>query len=772
MALAPAPSPPLEARSIRVRGQVQGVGYRPFVWQLAHRMGVRGSVSNDAQGVAILAVGAPEQIDRFVAALEQEAPPLAHVLSVEAAPAPLDAMPDDFTIEASAGGAVATGITADAATCPQCLAELRDPSDRRHGYPFANCTHCGPRLTIVAAVPYDRTTTSMAPFAMCPACAAEYRDPADRRFHAQPIACPDCGPRLWLEGEGEGAADPLDRAAQLLLAGRIVAIKGIGGFHLACLARDAGAVAELRRRKARDAKPLALMVADLNAARALCRVSDAAAAMLSGSAAPIVLLPRRDDDGLPDALAPGQDHLGVMLPYSPLHHLLLDRVGAPLVMTSGNRSDESQASDNDEARARLSGIADAWLMHDRTIVNRVDDSVVALDARGPMVLRRARGMAPDPIQLPAGLDCTVPVLAMGGELKATFCLLRGREAVLSPHIGDLEDGAALTDYRAMLALFQRLYAFTPGYIAVDGHDDYLSTQLGRRMAAELGVPVIAVPHHHAHMAACMAEQGEAADRPCAAIVCDGLGLGTDGTLWGGEILQGGYEKAERVGGLPAIPLPGGARAMQQPWCNLMAHLSHSFGPDWRTRAAALTAHLPDERTVALVEQAMGQGLNSPPCSSAGRLFDAEAAALGIHADRIGHEGQAAMALESLARGHMDGTTPYPLGDDPLAELWRGMAMDVAQGAAPGVIAARFHHSFAAIMLHLLHRSCAAVPGDRAALSGGVFHNRIVRTLVADGVERMGLVPLLHHRVPAGDGGLSLGQAAIAAARINRGWTGC
>ncbi|WP_338466933.1 carbamoyltransferase HypF [Novosphingobium sp. ZN18A2] len=755
--------------SIRVRGQVQGVGYRPFVWQLARRLGLRGEVSNDAEGVIVHAAGPDRALADFVRALADEAPPLAHVASVEPSPgAPVART--DFVIGESHGGNARTGITADAATCPACLAEIRDPAERRHGYAFTNCTHCGPRLTIVEAVPYDRANTSMKAFPMCRACAAEYRDPADRRFHAQPIACPECGPRLWLEGEGNAAADPLMEAARLLKAGRIVAIKGLGGFHLACLARDGSAVAELRRRKARDAKPLALMVASVEQARAICDVSDEAAALMSSSAAPIVLLPRRDK-ALPDALAPGQDHLGVMLAYTPLHHLLMQAVGQPLVMTSGNRSDEPQAIANAEARERLADLADAWLMHDREIVNRVDDSVVALDARGPIVLRRARGIAPDPVMLPDGLASDVPVLAMGGELKATFCLLRGREAVLSQHIGDLEDAAALADYRRMLDLFARLYDFTPGLIAVDAHPDYLSTQLGRRMADELGVPVIAVAHHHAHMAACLAEHGVAPGREALAIVCDGLGLGADGTLWGGEVLRGGYVSAERIAAVPAVALPGGAQAMKQPWRNLVAHLLHAFGPDWRAKVAPLTAHLPEDSSVRVIEQAIAKRLNSPPCSSAGRLFDAVAAALGVHPLAIGYEGHAAMTLESLARPHMDRCEGYALDrpepGDPsrarLAGLWHAIAADLAARTAPGVIAARFHHAFADTMVALLMSGGPPAPATPVALSGGTFQNRLIREGVSARLEALGLVPLVHHTLPAGDGGLSLGQAAAAAA---------
>lgn len=754
--------------AIRVRGQVQGVGYRPFVWQLAHRLGLRGDVSNDAEGVIVHVAGAEQVLNTFVRALADEAPPLAHVASVESEPcAPVTV--ESFTITESHGGKARTGITADAATCPACLAEIRDPAERRHGYAFTNCTHCGPRLTIVEAVPYDRANTSMKAFPMCPACEAEYRDPADRRFHAQPIACPVCGPKLWLEGEGEGAADPIAEAARLLRAGRIVAVKGLGGFHLACLAADADAVAALRRRKVRDAKPLALMAASVEQARALCEVSDDAAALLGSSAAPIVLLPWANRS-LPEALAPGQDHLGVMLAYTPLHHLLLAAVGAPLVMTSGNTSDEPQATGNAEARERLAGLADAWLMHDRDIVNRVDDSVVGVDARGPMVLRRARGMAPDPVRLPQGLASDVPILAMGGELKATFCLLRGREAVLSQHIGDLEDAAALADYRRMLDLFRQLYDFTPELIAVDGHADYLSTQLGRRMAEELGVPVLPVAHHHAHMAACLAEHGVPPGEDALALACDGLGLGADGTLWGGEVLRGSYAAAARVAALPAIAMPGGAKASRQPWRNLVAHLAAAFGADWRDAAAPLTAHLPDAASVGVIEQAMAKGINSPRCSSAGRLFDAVAAALGVHPLAISFEGQAAMALESLARPHMEACAGYPLDrleqDEvpraPLGGLWRGMAGDLAVGVAPGVIAARFHHTFADALVALLGE---VAPGTKVALTGGTFQNRVVREGVAARLEARGLVPLVHHTVPAGDGGLSLGQAAVAAGLV-------
>ena len=776
----------LACRSIRVRGQVQGVGFRPFVWQVARRLSLAGSVANDGEGVIIHAAGPDAALDALVQALRAEAPPLARITAVEVAEGNARFVGTDFVIAASGAGAAATGIAADAATCPACLAELFDEEDRRFGYAFGNCTHCGPRLTIIRAVPYDRASTSMAQFGLCDDCAREYADPADRRFHAQPTACPACGPRLWLDhADGEAGAritangEPIQDAARLLRAGRIVAIKGLGGFHLSCRAADPLAVSELRRRKARDAKPFALMVGSLEQAERLCHVTPEQAQVMQSTAAPILLLARREDTPpLPADLAPDQDHLGIMLPYTPLHHLLMAAVGEPLVMTSGNRSDEPQETDNDDARRNLAGIADAWLMHDRAIVNRVDDSVVAFDARGPMVLRRARGLAPDPILLPASLDCGVPVLAMGGELKATFCLLRGNEAIVSPHIGDLEDARALDDYRRMLDLMRQLYAFTPDIIAVDGHADYLSTQLGMRLAAELQVPVVAVAHHHAHMAACLAEHGVAADDTAHGIICDGLGLGADGTLWGGEVLRGGYAAVDRVGAMPAIPLPGGGAAMKQPWRNLVAHLVGAFGADWRGQARGLTDHLPDDATVAMVERAMTAGINSPPCSSAGRLFDAVAASVGIHPLRISHEGQAAMALEALARPHMADAAPYPLSirhgaQAPrlmLRDLWHGIASDRAAGAHAGQIAARFHRSFCDMMTALLPED--GQPGGAVALSGGVLQNRIVRECLATAVESRGLRPMMPHIMPAGDGGLSLGQAAVAAARQIRGILPC
>ncbi|NOW44208.1 hydrogenase maturation protein HypF [Novosphingobium sp. SG751A] len=740
-----------KGRSIRVRGTVQGVGFRPFVWRLARELGLTGEVSNDGQGVRIAAWGDEAELDELARRIRDEAPPLARVAGVEVCDGPNGQGWGAFKIVESGQGATTTAIPPDAATCPACLAEIRDPGERRHKYAFTNCTHCGPRLTIARAIPWDRAQTSMGDFPMCADCAEQYGDPADRRFHAQPIACAACGPRLWIEGaEGE----PIAAAVKLLRGGAIVAVKGLGGFHLACDAMNAQAVAELRCRKARDAKPFAVMTtrpADL------CEVSAAARTLLESAAAPIVLLPRRA--AAPEALAPDQDHLGVMLPATPLHHLLLVEFGGPLVMTSGNRSGEPQVIDNAQAREVLSGIADAFVMHDRAIENRLDDSVLAMDEAGASIpIRRARGFAPAPIALP--FDGLPPVLACGGELKATFTLIRGGEAMVGPHIGDLEQAAALGDYRAMLDLYRRLFDFTPAIVAVDAHGGYLSTQMGERIAQETGACLVRVAHHHAHMASCLADNGMG-DGEYIGLLLDGLGLGPDGALWGGEVLRGGYRGVERVGGFVPVPLVGGVAAMKEPWRNLLAHLRAAFGADWRAVTGPVMPYLPDEPRLRLAESMIDSGTNCPPCSSAGRLFDAVAAALGIYPARISHEGQAAMALEALARPYDEAA--WDIAPDlAWGGLWRALLGDLNAGVAPGRIAARFHATLARVLAH--QAAAAGAPGGYVILSGGVMQNRVLLAGLRREIRARGMVPVAHKQVPANDGGLSLGQGIIAALR--------
>jgi hydrogenase maturation protein HypF len=785
--------------AIRVRGLVQGVGFRPAVWHIARECGLTGEVLNDGDGVLIRAFAPPAAIDAFAARLQAEAPPLARIDSIERTPLALDVgetQPADFCIAKSAATPANTGIVPDAATCPACLAEVMDLANRRYRYPFTNCTHCGPRLSIIRALPYDRPQTSMAVFPMCPDCQAEYDNPADRRFHAQPNACPVCGPRVWLE-DADGspvppgsAVDAIVCAAELIAGGAIVAVKGIGGFHLACDAGNAEAVRQLRARKHRNHKPLALMARDIAMVRRYASVEDAEAALLEHRAAPIVLLQRiqpasqeetQSDDLAPD-IAPGQNTLGFMLPYTPLHHLLMRALNRPIVLTSGNLSEEPQCTTNDDARTRLAGIADYWLLHDRDIVNRLDDSVARVAWGQACIIRRARGFAPEPLRLPSGFEDAAPVLAMGGALKSAFCLLRGGEAVLSQHIGDLDDPATLADYGAMLGLYRQLYAFTPQAVAVDLHSDYPSTTEGERLANETGgLPVIRIQHHHAHVAACMAECGVPLSAPpVLGVALDGIGLGDDGTIWGAEFLAVTYTGYRRLAHFAPVPMLGGDAATREPWRNAYAHITRALG--WEA-AASEFHHLPfiefmRGKQLAILDVMMRRGLNAPEASSAGRLFDAVAAAIGICRERVSYEGQAAIELEALAAPAMDSAdaTPYPFcvkapsECSPLmlsfATMWRAILADIMRGTETALIAARFHKGLAAAVANLAVRLAAREHLNTVALTGGVFQNRLMLEGVASALDSTGLRVLAPQSSPANDGGLALGQAVIAAARIS------
>lgn len=789
MAVAASP-PPIEGRAIRVRGLVQGVGFRPTAWRLARDCGLVGEVWNDAEGVMVLAWGESADLERFLHRLRHDCPPLARIDAVEWADAEGAPAGDEFRIAPSRGGEVHTGVVPDAATCPACLAEIRDPADRRYRYPFTNCTHCGPRLSIVRAVPYDRANTSMAEFTLCPACRAEYEDPEDRRFHAQPTACPECGPRAWLErlgaGPGERLADgheAVERARALLLGGSIVAVKGLGGFHLACDALNEGAVTALRVRKRRHAKPLALMARDPGVIRRYCALGPEEEALLASPAAPIVILSATGPERVAETVAPGQPTLGFMLPYTPLHHLLLDGLDRPLVMTSGNLSEEPQCTGNGEARRKLAAIADYGLFHDRGIVNRLDDSVVRPAAGAPRPLRRARGYAPAPIPLPEGFAEAPPLLAMGGELKSTFCLLRDGQAILSQHLGDLEDAATYLDYRKALSLYLSLFDHAPEALAVDMHPEYLSTKLGRELAAEDGCEVHEVRHHHAHIAACLAENGVPLDTaPVLGIALDGLGLGPDGTLWGGEFLRADYRGYERLGGLPPVAMPGGAQAVRQPWRSAFAHLDAALG--WervrREHGSLEIVQFLEARPVATLAAMIAKRLNSPLSSSCGRLFDAVAATIGIRREAVSYEGQAATELEGrVDAGSLAGEDGYPIALRPaadglatmdLAPMWSAVLDDLGRNTPPGVIAARFHRGFAdavvAMARRLVTRDDARL-SRTVALSGGSFQNALLLEAVSRLLEADGLTVLTHRKVPANDGGLSLGQAAVAAARLIR-----
>jgi hydrogenase maturation protein HypF len=740
-------APDLVRFRARVQGTVQGVGFRPYVYRLAHELGVAGSVLNDAHGVVIEVEGAAAEVERFRARLPAEAPPLAAVERVawsEAAPTG----EAGFAILASPdGGEPDAAVSADTATCAECLEELFDPDDRRYRYPFVNCTNCGPRFTIVRGVPYDRPLTTMAGFAMCPTCRAEYEDPRDRRFHAQPNACPVCGPRVRLLGVPDAAVDPVASAAAALRAGAILAVKGLGGYHLAVRADDEEAVARLRARKHREDKPFALMAPTVSAARELVALGAAEEALLVARERPIVLAPRRPGARVAAAVAPRSTELGVMLPYSPLHHLLLADLGLSLVLTSGNVSDEPIAYSDGDALDRLPPIADGFLVHDRPIETRTDDSVVRAAGGRPLMLRRSRGYVPASIRLSA--PARRPLLAVGAELKNTFCVAKGERAWVGHHIGDLHNYETLRSFAEGIAHFERLFAVTPEVVAHDLHPEYLSTKAALERD---GVQHVGVQHHHAHLAACLAEHGETG--PAVGAIYDGTGDGGDGTVWGGELLVGDLAGFQRAASLFPVRLPGGEAAIRQPWRMACAWLLAAGVP----APAALAARAGWDQVSELART----GLASPVTSSAGRLFDAVAALCGIR-DEVTYEGQAAIELEAACADGDHGA--YPL-DPPLdaRPAIAAVVEDVDCGVEAGVIAARFHDTLAAATANACARACADRGIDMVVLSGGVFANRRLLARTRALLAREGARVLVPERLPPGDGGISYGQAAVAAAR--------
>lgn len=719
---------------------MQGVGFRPFVYGLATGLGLSGLVGNDAGGVFIEVEGAPGAVGRFLDGLRTRPPRLAAVERVTTRDLDARGRGGFAIVGSDTSGERRALVSWDSATCDDCLRELADPADRRYRYPFINCTNCGPRFTIVKDVPYDRPSTTMAGFPMCGQCAAEYEDPADRRFHAQPVCCPSCGPSLTLRPH---AGDPLTAARDMLAGGAVVAVKGLGGYHLAARAAAEDAVAALRSRKHREDKPFAVMVPDLAAARTLCVLSDAEEALLTGPRRPIVLARRRPGAALAGAVAPGNRHLGLLLPYTPLHHLL---VTEPVVLTSGNVSDEPIAHRDGDALERLAGIADAFLLHDRPIHTRTDDSVVRVFRGRALPVRRARGCTPEPVPIAKGR----PVLACGAESKNTFCLTRDGRAFVSQHIGDLENYETLRAFKEGIEHFQRLFDITPEAIAYDPHPEYLST----KYALDRELPSIAVQHHHAHIASCLADNG--VDGPVIGVAFDGTGYGTDGTLWGGEFLIADLRGFERAAHLEPVPMPGGAAAIREPWRMAAAYgvpedLRVARRPDW-PKVAALA-----ERRV-----------NAPLTSSMGRLFDAVAAVLGIR-DRTGYEGQAAMELEQRADpsesaaypAALTGTAPFTIAG---ADLLDAVVADLRAGAPVPVIAARFHNGVAALIVNAASRIREETGLAAVALSGGVFQNMLLLERAVSGLTGAGFDVLTHHRVPPNDGGISLGQAAVATAR--------
>jgi hydrogenase maturation protein HypF len=751
---------PNEARRLLVNGIVQGVGFRPFVYQLARRHGLTGEVANTSTGVSIHVEGPVDRLNAFQDDISANPPPLAHVIEVVSRPEASLACTEFRIVHSRANASMSTLISPDVTVCDDCVRELFDPADRRYRYPFINCTNCGPRYTIIEDIPYDRPATSMRRFAMCADCRAEYEDPLNRRFHAQPNACPVCGPRvrLWdAERREIEAGDPVADAADRLREGGIVAVKGLGGYHLAVDALQSAAVARLRGRKLREEKPFAVMSPDLDAVRSYARVEPEDEALLVSIQRPIVLLPKLTPDPLAGEVAPHNPFVGAMLPYTPLHHILLRQGFVALVMTSGNRSEEPIAIDNDDAFERLAGIADYFLVHDRDIYLRADDSVVRRAAGKTRFLRRSRGYVPVPVFLKDELP---PILACGAELKNTVCLTRGSQAFVSQHIGDLENLATYESFQKTIAHLQRILGVRPELIACDLHPDYLSTRWADEQA---GTPKVRVQHHHAHIVSCMAEHR--IDGPVVGIACDGTGYGPDGAVWGGEVLLADAAGFERAAHFAYVPMPGSAAAIREPWRMAVSYLNDAFGEGlWELNLPVLRAAGRDR--VRVVLEMAAKRLNSPPTSSLGRLFDGVAALAGLRS-RVSFEGQAAMELEMAAAGVAGDAYPCVWEDGPPARILpapiiRGVVADVLQGVPVAIISARFHATLIRLFGELAEEIGRRHGLRRVALSGGVFQNSRLLAGLIPALARRGFEVYSHCLVPANDGGIALGQAVIAA----------
>ena len=783
-----------QAFTIQVSGLVQGVGFRPRVWQLAQRFDLRGRVSNNGKGVQILVAGEEDNLRHFIHELTHNPPPLAKIAEIFTRGISLCEVPEDtFVIAGTDKIPVQTGIVPDTVPCPECVKEIFDPFARRYRYPFTNCTHCGPRLTIQEGIPYDRPSTTLKDFPLCEACLKEYQDPQDRRFHAQPIACHACGPKVWIERlDGKPVTvhsytmlDEADAVCRLLRKGHIVAIKGLGGFQLACDATREDAVSRLRALKHREGKPLALMARDLEVIRRYCVVGEKEAELLQSQAAPIVILKCHPEKALAPSVAPGMSTYGCMLANSPLHHLILHRLAQPIVLTSGNHAGEPQWIDNDQAKVHLNNIAEYVVLHNRGIAQRVDDSVVKVMDQVPRVLRRSRGFAPIPMGLPPGFEQSPAILAMGGELKNTFCFLKDGQALLSHHIGDLEDSLTYVDYQRAISHYQHLFEHKPDCIAVDLHPEYLSSKLGRAQANLEHLPVIDIQHHHAHLAACLVENGvPLTTAPVLGVILDGLGYGEDNTMWGGEFLQADYAGFTRVGTFKPVPMLGGTQAIKEPWRNTYAHVMAEMG--W-AEFAMNYSDLPlfdflEKKPRMMLDRMLSRRINSPLASSCGRLFDAAAAAMGICTEHVFYEGQAAMEMEALVDEdtlhHEDESLAYPFSIPPLKHsglpyveplgMWQALLGDLILHTPVPVMAARFHKGLANVICHMVTQgSHSPDRHDRhqtVVLSGGVFQNQVLFELVKGKLTAEGFTVLSHKQVPMNDGGIALGQAAIAAAR--------
>jgi hydrogenase maturation protein HypF len=787
----------ISRKRLTVTGQVQGVGFRPFAYRLALALGLTGWVRNDPHGAVLEVQGPPPRLAEFARRLRAEAPPLASIETCRDEPACAVAAEKAFDIQASEGGELADAqITVDVSVCGDCLREMRDPLDRRFGYPFINCTQCGPRYSIVRGVPYDRPLTTMADFDMCPDCAREYADPASRRFHAQPIACPRCGPAVWLAdsaGRRIASESPIRESARLLRDGKILAVKGLGGFQLACRADCQEAVKRLRLRKRRDAKPFALMAADIAQVGDLCDVSDAARRLLRGPARPIVLMPtRRDGAGLAAgkaaiclAVAEGLSTIGVMLPYTPLHALIFQELAAIgraeeetpgslwpplLVMTSGNFSDEPLEKDNDSAVARLGAIADAMLLHNRRIERRVDDSVVQIHADGsPAVVRRARSFAPRPLRLADIIGDHPPILAVGAELKNAVCLLAGGRALLSEHIGDLKDGRAYRHFMDTIHHLENLFEVQPLVFAADMHPQYLSTQYALRrsrgqIADRPGGRLVRVQHHHAHLASLLAEHGRGG--PVIGLIADGVGYGEDGASWGCEVLHGGLAECRRLGHLRYLPLPGGDAAARETLRPAVAAVSGAMGSSADQALRSCRQDVPAEKIEAVLGL-LHAGARCPPSSGLGRWFDVAAWLCGV-ADENRFEAEAAMKLESIADPRVRDACAFSIeAEEPFLIDWRpmaeGMVADILSGAGAAYVAAKFHNTIARFLLAAAMRARELTGTATVGLSGGCFANRRLASRLAETLAEEGFEVLRHAEVPCNDGGIALGQAVAAAA---------
>ena len=751
----------MQGIELRIKGKVQGVGFRPFVWLLANQYGLNGDVNNDGQGVLIRFVSPPANaLEQFLSDLQNKLPPLAQITDITQRTIDWSeaATVTSFTIRESENNQMDTQIIPDAATCPHCLADLFDPNNRRYHYPFTNCTHCGPRFTIIKAIPYDRKNTAMSVFPLCPQCEKEYKDPADRRFHAQPNACSVCGPHIWLQDREQTLAThetALKQTALLLQQGYIVAIKGLGGFHLACDANNQKAVNLLRQRKHRPTKPLAIMVPDL---QFLQDLAPQETELLTSSAAPIVLLTKHKVPNIADNIAPNLQEIGVMLPSNPLQHLLLRAVNRPLVMTSANASGQPPVLKNEHAVEQLADLADFYLCHNRDILQRADDSLVRVAFDGLETLRRARGYVPD--EIPLETQSTKNVLALGSDLKNTFCLLRHNKAVLSQHIGDTANEQVRSQLSENLELFQNIYQFKPDIIAVDAHPGYFSSAIGKQLAEQQQITPIEVLHHHAHIVSVMAEHH--CTEPVIGLALDGIGMGENGQLWGGECLLVDYQHSQYLGGLPAVALPGGDLAAKQPWRNWLAHL-HQFVPQWQE---ILTQTCTEPNWPILIN-AIERGLNCPPISSAGRLFDAVAYALGIAPTIVSWEGEAACHLEAQANTSSLATQAQSAVNIPVKIPLIGNKLDLAYfwqswlncHAPVEDKAFAFHYALAQGFAELATSQARKYQCRTIVLSGGVMHNQLLRRLLKENLSEFHV--LSAHKLPMGDGGLSLGQAVIA-----------